>query len=362
MSWERDDGAIRYTVGSLPVFADTLDHWENAVMRLLAVDDARARRWVEAVGERLAGLGSPAYALDDDTLARVLGDAWRATGGTELPKESRALPDGRRLYAAHVRDDPRFSVVGDDHFAWLADRDTLERVLTPPVEYDEEYFVGDAPGVGYGNYLAQGGWRLEKAARQVRHVDAIADLIGVTLGDDAVVVDVGSGYGYFRHSVGERGWRHEGVEVSEHAARAARELFGFDSIVGTLEEAAARLAGMASVVTMWDCLEHTSDPSSMLKAAKAVLRPGGILVLRTPSIAALELRVFGDDYHSFKREHLVYFGPASIGDHLDADGFRVDFLVTESHLLSGFLGPRLQSRARRLLGSDLLVAATALDG
>jgi hypothetical protein len=88
-------------------------------------------------------------------------------------------------------------------------------------------------------------------------------------------------------------------------------------------------------------------------AIKELLAPRGLCVIRTPNLAAVELRVFGGWYHSFKQEHLHYFSPESLSWTLEQGALAPVFLTSDSHLLSGFLGPALDRYARLLAGSDL---------
>ena len=113
----------------------------------------------------------------------------------------------------------------------LVDRATHQRVQ-PPV-YEEQYFEGKTHGLGYGNYLAQTDWRMEKSRRYVRRVAAIGQFIGRPTGAGTRLLDVGSGYG-FRAAAAEQGWQHEGEDVSAYAAKAGQEIFRVPDFVGTL--------------------------------------------------------------------------------------------------------------------------------
>ena len=81
-------------------------------------------------------------------------------------------------------------------------------------------------------------------------------------------------------------------------------------------------------------------------------------MLRTPNLRALELEIFGRFQHSLKLEHLHYFSPASICHLAERVGLVPEFTTTESHLLSGFLGPHLASIRQQMRGSDLFFAAS----
>lgn len=370
--WRVDGGVIELWDSEVRVFRDTVDHWENGVCRLLDLDGATSgRAWVEAVATELVELGPGTLeVLPDEDVIRILRASWAEVSSRETP-ESVADPPTvpapiltkpvyDEIFACPLPDDDRLAVVGSrvDELAWLIDRGTgaaPERAT----EYEDAYFEGGVEGLGYGSYREQQPWRLEKAARYVRQVEGLRRYCGAPADDTPRLLDVGCGYGYFRWAAGEARWEHAGVEVSGFAASAAQEMFGFDSFVGELDAFVAMGPGAYDVITMWDVLEHVPNPVVFLELARSLLAPAGQLFVRTPNLAALEREVFGAKYHSFKAEHLWYFGPRGLTTTLHAAGLSTGFMTTEAHLFQGFLGPRVSSFGARLLGSDFLVVASA---
>jgi SAM-dependent methyltransferase len=116
------------------------------------------------------------------------------------------------------------------------------------------------------------------------------------LGPGRRLLDVGCAAGWLLRHAEARGWSARGVELSESAARFARER-GLDVFQGEL--AAARLPeGAFDLVYLGDVLEHVPDCRATLEEAARVLAPGGHLYLRGPittnSLArALGLALYG---------------------------------------------------------------------
>ena len=367
LRWTDDHGSLRCTSDGRILFEDSLDHWNHGVCRLLGLADEEGRRWVETVLAQCRQLGADLTELSEEDVARALRRGWDefrgASAGEGEEHDLRSAPPmlglaADKLFASHLSSAPHLMVIGSvtGELGWLVARASLK----PPTEgtaYDNAYFEGVETGVGYGGYLEQESWRMEKSRRFLRRIQGAATLLGLDLPKRPALLDVGAGYGFFRQAAEESGWDHVGVEVSHHASGVGERLFGFSSFVGDLDEFSRRSDRRFNVLTMWDVLEHVADPTAILKVANSLLHPGGALFIRTPNLLALERDVFGPEYHSFKAEHLFYFGPRTLLDILHASGFSVALLLTESHLLRGFLGPRLENFERLLRGSDFFAVA-----
>jgi SAM-dependent methyltransferase len=352
------------------VFKDTAEHWREAVLRLLNLTEDAGQAWVEGVAdEAQENSGSGFLDQSPDQRIEILARASRRTfpspapGNIALDLDSAIRALGTPLdqvWCRGLRDDPAYAIVGNrdiQHGILMQLRAGVWERVTP-IPYEEAYFEGDQLRVGYGGYRAQATWRLEKAARLIRQILGIAQLVGCRLASGARLLDVGSGYGYVRKAALDSGLVSDGVEVSRHAASVTRAEFGMETFVGTLEDFYRQQgAQQYDVLTLFDVIEHVVDPVLLLQVARHLLRPGGLCVIRTPNLTAIEAEIFGSYYHSIKIEHLHYFSPASLCFALERADLKPAFLTTESHLLRGFLGKSLESYARRLRGSDLFAVA-----
>ena len=185
------------------------DHFENGLLRLLHLDVPAFQRWIDAAEQEEA-----------PTVLAALGRAYQRLhpmAGT-VPDCADEVEDGPgaergRLWISRIAESPAWGVAraDDGSIAWLV-RPTpggWVRERQPPT-YEEAYFEGDAlQAGGYGDYGAQSGWRLEKARRQIAELQAVFPFPA-----GARVLDVGSGYGYFRRALQDAGVENHGLEVS----------------------------------------------------------------------------------------------------------------------------------------------------
>jgi SAM-dependent methyltransferase len=104
------------------------------------------------------------------------------------------------------------------------------------------------------------------------------------------LLDVGASYGAFLEIARERGWDVAGVELSATAAAYAKTTRHIEMVVGTIEDAALPRASFGAV-TLWDVIEHLSDPLRTLREIHDVLAPGGVLVVFTINQRSLINRI-----------------------------------------------------------------------
>jgi 2-polyprenyl-3-methyl-5-hydroxy-6-metoxy-1,4-benzoquinol methylase len=264
-----------------------------------------------------------------------------------------------KIWASSIGADTTVAVIGNgflQHGVLVTTAGGVPRISPPPA-YEEQYFEGEVDSLGYGKYLEQYDWRMEKSRRLIRQIKGVAYYLGKPLEEGIRLLDVGSAYGYFRKAASECRWKHDGLDVSRHAARISEKLFGFSTNVVTLEEFCAQEASRYDIITLFDAVEHVEDPQCLLGCAADLLTDGGLCVIRTPNILALEFEVLGPYYHSLTRAHLHYFSPKSLCHCLQSAGLTPVLITTESHLLQGFLGRELATYARLLRGSDILAIA-----
>jgi SAM-dependent methyltransferase len=103
-----------------------------------------------------------------------------------------------------------------------------------------------------------------------------------------VLYNVGVGSGYFNHLAAARELRVVGCEPDEEAFRAARDSAprGCELHRCGLEEF-ARDRAPAPLVVMHDVLEHIQDDAAGAAALRAIVAPGGTVVLSVPALMSL---------------------------------------------------------------------------
>jgi SAM-dependent methyltransferase len=206
--------------------------------------------------------------------------------------------------------------------------------------YDAAYFADATAEHGYDDY-----GDLEPVLR-LNFARRLARIPRPNPG--ARLLDVGAAFGFAVVEARNAGWEATGLEISaEAAARAGREAAGRVVVA----DAQRTPFGPESfdAVTLWDVLEHLSDPHAAVAEIARLLRPGGRLVLTTGDVGSLVARLSGSRWHLYTiPEHLFFFSRRSLHLLLEAHGFRVEIQRADSSVYTlGYLVERLR---KTLLG------------
>ncbi|MEK7578831.1 MAG: class I SAM-dependent methyltransferase [Patescibacteria group bacterium] len=181
--------------------------------------------------------------------------------------------------------------------------------------YSSDYFSGAKHGFGYVNYE-------EDKSAMFKTFEVYLGKIEQFMPRKGKLLDVGAATGFFVQLATARGWKASGIEISDYAAKVARQK-GLDVMTGTLESVDFDTSSF-SVVTLWDVIEHLPDPVSHLKLIYNILEVGGLVAINTPDSASFVARIFGKRWHLLvPPEHLFYFNYRSLSVLLRNSGFEV---------------------------------------
>ncbi|RLC90966.1 MAG: class I SAM-dependent methyltransferase [Chloroflexi bacterium] len=152
-----------------------------------------------------------------------------------------------------------------------------------------------------------------------RHLKPLERLTGPPAGRS--LLDVGCHTGVFVEIAARHGWDAWGVELSRWAVEQAQAQ-GLHVVQGTLETADLPEAHF-DVVTMWDVIEHLTDPHRALRQAYRLLKPGGLAVVHTIDIDSLFARLMGARWPWLMEMHIYYFSRRTLRAMLEKCGFQV---------------------------------------
>lgn len=206
-------------------------------------------------------------------------------------------------------------------------------------EYDVIYgkdlsvTVGNVKDAVYNYYyfLAKGVKQLTNPLKALSEYTAIYWGVSKALKDSninsgALVLEVGSGLGYFTYALHKAGYKSRGVEYSETATNFAKKYFGDFYTQGTIEEYAKTHKEKYDVVIATEVIEHVENPISFIGAFLDVLKPGGKIIITTPN---KDVHPKGTIWETdYAPKHLWWFtekGLKAIAQNFNKDFYCVDF-------------------------------------
>ena len=131
------------------------------------------------------------------------------------------------------------------------------------------------------------------------------------------ICDLGCGNGHITGRLAELGFQVTGVDASASGIAIARRAYPKAEFVEALIDRELRL-GQFDLVVSSDVIEHLYRPSELLEAARALLKPGGQVLLGTP-------------YHGYVK-NLVLAASGKLDAHFSAlhDGGHIKFFSVKT--------------------------------
>lgn len=136
------------------------------------------------------------------------------------------------------------------------------------------------------------------------------------------ILDIGTAAGSFLHVAKKRGWDVFGCEPSKWLCEWCQKNYGIAINPGTVYDQKYSNESF-DVITLWDVLEHTPDPKSILNECYRILKKGGLLVINYPDIGSWISRLMGRKWVFLLSVHLYYFNRKTIKSILEDTGFTV---------------------------------------
>ena len=171
-------------------------------------------------------------------------------------------------------------------------------------------------------------------------------------GAGRTLLDVGCGTGTFLAQARDRGFVPAGLDFDAGNIRIARQRYGLQDVHAlSVDDFARREPGTGyDAVTLFEVVEHVEDPRALLRSARALMAPGGVLAFSTPNRnRTLDTLRDGD----WPPNHLTRWSARAVRTLVESAGFKleaVEIKPFDASEIAGWLRARIRfGVARRLL-------------
>lgn len=192
--------------------------------------------------------------------------------------------------------------------------------VDPPAEEDAgKYYVSDEyiSHTDSKQSLADRLYHLARGFMLKRKGKLVDSAVGKSAG---IMMDFGSGTGYFAAFMQQRGWQVTGIELSEMARNYSVERFGIRAIGP--QQVRDLPSASADCVTFWHVLEHLYDPAGWMDEVKRILKDDGRCIIALPNFASADAEWFGKRWAALDvPRHLWHFSPQAFREFAEKQGF-----------------------------------------
>ncbi|MBI3559262.1 class I SAM-dependent methyltransferase [Candidatus Gottesmanbacteria bacterium] len=180
----------------------------------------------------------------------------------------------------------------------------------------------------------------EQDAREKTFKRYLANLKKICSRKDKLL-DVGTFTGLFVKVAGDAGWEAQGLEPNKWGTEYSRKHYNLDI---TNKPFSIKIFPSESfdVVTMWDVIEHFTDPVAEMKKIFWYLKTGGVFAFSTVDPESFLARIMGTKWSWYMEMHRVFLTRQTAKYYLEKTGFKK--IVFRSHwryLSLGYLSSRL---------------------
>ncbi|MCX4909336.1 class I SAM-dependent methyltransferase [Streptomyces sp. NBC_00878] len=217
--------------------------------------------------------------------------------------------------------------------------------------YYRDFYEGHESRQSHENFAER---RLHARARRRRHEAAARAMLPFP--EPESWLDVGTGHGHFPAAAKElyTYTSFDGLDPTSRVEKARTAGRVEEAHHGRLPDLVDRLRARYDVVSMFHHLEHSPDPREELRAALAVLRPGGHLLVEVPDPDCAFGALLGKWWVSYcQPQHLHLMPLRNLLDELDELGCSVVSTDRrEPHIPYDLTGALALAIGNRLPGGD----------
>jgi SAM-dependent methyltransferase len=150
-------------------------------------------------------------------------------------------------------------------------------------------------------------------------------IVKITRLKRGMILDIGSGTGYFAATMKRAGWLARGIEINEKARNISIANFGLE--VDPPDRITSYESNSFDCITLWHVLEHFHDPFKNISEIHRLLKPGATCVVALPNSCSYDANYYKQFWAAWDvPRHLWHFQPSTFRILSEKSGFILDNL------------------------------------
>lgn len=168
------------------------------------------------------------------------------------------------------------------------------------------------------------------------HFQRILSELGLNF-KDLYITDIGAASGIFLKVANDLGIESCGYEANKWLVQYGRTEYNVNIYQGSIENFTPSVDKL-DVVSLWDVLEHLSDPYTELKLLSSRLKSKSLIIISLPSTDSKNFKLLKWQWPMHLNVHLYYFNRKSLDRLFSSCGFRMIYNAKYGQRLSlGYL-------------------------
>jgi 2-polyprenyl-3-methyl-5-hydroxy-6-metoxy-1,4-benzoquinol methylase len=149
---------------------------------------------------------------------------------------------------------------------------------------------------------------------------------GATGMKTGILIDIGSGTGYFASFMQKKGWTVTGIELNDKAREYSVSRFAINAVPPS--ELTDIDDKSAECITFWHVLEHLYDPGKWLAEVNRILKDEGRCLIALPNLDSADARWFGNRWAALDvPRHLWHYSPEALVRFVEDNGFTCERIL-----------------------------------
>lgn len=212
----------------------------------------------------------------------------------------------------------RFEIFKCYYCGFIFTQDSPDETVIAQFYESDEYISHSDTAKGFSNKI----YRIARSLMLKRKKNLINRTTGLRKG---IILDIGSGTGYFAGTMKKSGWIAKGIEINEKARTISISHFGLE--VYSPDQISAFDKDSFDCITLWHVLEHFHDPFSYISEIRRLLKPGAVCIIALPNSGSFDARHYGQLWAAWDvPRHLWHFNPVTFRQFSEKSGLILEKL------------------------------------
>jgi 2-polyprenyl-3-methyl-5-hydroxy-6-metoxy-1,4-benzoquinol methylase len=172
----------------------------------------------------------------------------------------------------------------------------------------------------------------------------ITNQLKITNFNKLELLDIGSAGGAYLKAAKDLGFNIIGIEPNQWLCEMSKKNYSINVLQGVLKKNSFN-ENSFDIISLWDVIEHLTDPNEVLQIIGKILKKDGILIINYPDYSSKIAKLLGSLWPFWLDVHLFYFTNSTIKNLLTKNNFTISSISRHYQYLElGYILMRIEAK------------------